>query len=277
MEFYKYTLNRIFEIPQIITIHYFEYGNDFTFEGESHDFWEFLCVDKGEVSVTADTKSYSLKKGNIIFHKPGEFHSVATNGKTAPNLVVISFVCHSPSMSFFENKIFQLGEQERSLLATIIAEAGNAFSTPLNNPYTRKIDSNPNKIPGAEQMIQLSLEHFLISLYRKDILPLAEPRLAKSVRLKQDEELLEHLKNYMELHINQQLTVEQICHDNLVGLSQLQNLFRSKCGCGIIEYFSQMKICRAKELIREKNMNFTQIADYLGYTSIHYFSRQFKK
>ena len=33
----------------------------------------------------------------------------------------------------------------------------------------------------------------------------------------------------------------------------------------------------AKELIREKNMNFTQIADYLGYTSIHYFSRQFKK
>ena len=126
-------------------------------------------------------------------------------------------------------------------------------------------------------MIQLSLEHFLISLYRKDILPLAEPRLAKSVRLKQDEELLEHLKNYMELHINQQLTVEQICHDNLVGLSQLQNLFRSKCGCGIIEYFSQMKICRAKELIREKNMNFTQIADYLGYTSIHYFSRQFKK
>ena len=49
MEFYKYTLNRIFEIPQIITIHYFEYGNDFTFEGESHDFWEFLCVDKGEV------------------------------------------------------------------------------------------------------------------------------------------------------------------------------------------------------------------------------------
>ena len=71
--------------------------------------------------------------------------------------------------------------------------------------------------------------------------------------------------------------MEQICHDNLVGLSQLQNLFRSKCGCGIIEYFSQMKICRAKELIREKNMNFTQIADYLGYTSIHYFSRQFKK
>ena len=38
-----------------------------------------------------------------------------------------------------------------------------------------------------------------------------------------------------------------------------------------------MKISAAKELIRSNEMNFTQIADYLGYTSIHYFSRQFKK
>ena len=30
-------------------------------------------------------------------------------------------------------------------------------------------------------------------------------------------------------------------------------------------------------MIREQNLNFTQIADCLGYASIHYFSRQFKK
>jgi YesN/AraC family two-component response regulator len=29
--------------------------------------------------------------------------------------------------------------------------------------------------------------------------------------------------------------------------------------------------------MRERHMNFTGIADYLGYKSIHYFSRQFKK
>ena len=33
----------------------------------------------------------------------------------------------------------------------------------------------------------------------------------------------------------------------------------------------------AKELIRTNHMNFTQISAHLGYTSIHYFSRQFKK
>ena len=38
-----------------------------------------------------------------------------------------------------------------------------------------------------------------------------------------------------------------------------------------------LKINAAKELIRTNRMNFTQIAEHLGYASIHYFSRQFKK
>ena len=134
MEFYRYPLSRLFDIPQIITIHYFEYGKDFMFEGESHDFWEFLCVDKGQVTVTADRNTHILQKGSIIFHKPGQFHSVATNGIIAPNLVVVSFVCNSPAMQFFEDKILHLGEPERCLLATVISEAGDAFLTPLNNP-----------------------------------------------------------------------------------------------------------------------------------------------
>ena len=50
-----------------------------------------------------------------------------------------------------------------------------------------------------------------------------------------------------------------------------------KTGLGIIEYFSNMKIESAKEMIRTGHMNFTQISEQLGYASIHYFSRQFKK
>ena len=81
----------------------------------------------------------------------------------------------------------------------------------------------------------------------------------------------------MEENIHEQLTIERICRDNLVGRSLLQKIFRDNTGCGIIDYFSMMKINAAKQLIRSKKMNFSQIAEALGYNSIHYFSRQFKK
>lgn len=277
MDFYKHSFSKLFDVSEIVTIHYFEYGTDFVFPGESHDFWEFLCVDTGEVTVTADSNTYLLKKGDIIFHQPNQFHAVTTNGIVAPNLVVISFVCHSPAMRFFENRIFSLKERERNLLATIIAEAPGAFSTPLNNPYTKGLDPASQQISGAEQMIQLSLEQFLISLYRSAFSDNTGNFLTKSIKLKQDEETFSHILAYMNTHICDSLTIDQICHDNLLSRSQLQKLFHDKCSSGIIDYFSRLKINYAKELIREKNMNFTQIADVLGYTSIHYFSRQFKK
>ena len=51
MTYVKTQLKREITIPAIITIHYFEYMKDFAFKGESHDFWEFLYVDKGNILV----------------------------------------------------------------------------------------------------------------------------------------------------------------------------------------------------------------------------------
>ena len=75
-------------VNKIVSIHYFEYMSNFSFPGETHDFWEFLYVDKGEVQVIADDKNFTFKKGQIIFHKPNEFHALKANGRIAPNNVV---------------------------------------------------------------------------------------------------------------------------------------------------------------------------------------------
>ena len=97
-------LRKSISINKIYSIHYFEYMSDFSFEGETHDFWEFLCVDKGEVNVTAGSETTTLKRGDIAFHQPNEFHSVQATGKIAPNLVVISFHCEDEAMAFFCGK-----------------------------------------------------------------------------------------------------------------------------------------------------------------------------
>ena len=52
----------------------------FSFTGESHDFWELVYADKGDVTVFADDKSFVLEQGNVIFHKPNEWHNVRANG-----------------------------------------------------------------------------------------------------------------------------------------------------------------------------------------------------
>ena len=90
------------QIETLFSLHYFEYMNSFSFPGEAHDFWEFICVDKGEVMIGLDESSHILHRGEIAFHEPNEFHWVRANGKIAPNLIVISFSCTGSLMDFFQ-------------------------------------------------------------------------------------------------------------------------------------------------------------------------------
>lgn len=279
MSYKSVHLQDILTIHDVYSIHYFEYMCDFSFPGESHDFWEFLCVDKGEVNVLAGEKFHVLKKGDIIFHKPNEFHNVKSNGLIAPNLVVISFSCSSPAMSFFEEKILQISEPERLLLGQIIQEAKHVFEGRLDDPYQEELIRSENSRFAGEQLIRLYLEQLLIQLIRRYMVhtPTPNPPIVKSIKQKADGELFAQVLKYMETHVCETLTIEQICKSNSVGRSQLQKLFRTKSGYGAIEYFSRMKVDLAKQMIRENHYNFTQIADALGFSSIHYFSRQFKQ
>ena len=277
MSFAAIHLDSDIHVEEIYTVHYFEYRNDFHFPGERHDFWEFQCVDKGMAQVCTDDGPHILNRGQAIFHKPNEFHDLMAVGNTAPNIVVVSFTCHSPCMKFFENRIVNITDTERNLLGMLISEARRCISSPLDDPYLNIMEKRENALFGSQQLLRLYLEQILIYLIRRNMMPQLSVPISKFVDLKTNSAPYNKILFYLEEHLRDSLTIEDICHDNLIGRSQLQKLFREQSHCGVIELFSQMKIEFAKQLIRENEMNFTQISEFLGYSSIHYFSRQFKK
>jgi AraC-like DNA-binding protein len=274
MAYVQTKLKDSLRIESLYTIHYFEYTNDFYFSGETHDFWELVFVDKGSADIAMDQKELTLKRGDVAFHQPNEFHKVSTFGQVAPNLVVISFQCHSPLMDFFKGQVLKVDQKERALLAELIIEAKNLFSSPLDDPYSTGMMKKESAPVGAEQLIANYLEQFLIHLLRRYS---EEQKQTNFISTPNSVATFKRVVEYMEANLSKHLTIEQICWDNMVGRTQLQKIFQLESGTGIIEYFSKMKIDTAKHMIRDRRMNFTQIAEALGYSSIHYFSRQFKK
>lgn len=280
MAYISTTLKREIDIRSIITIHYFEYMRDFVFHGEKHDFWEFLYIDKGSVSVKADNTVLQLNAGDIIFHKPNEFHSIESKGNKAPNLVAISFNCDSESIKFFEQMSFTLSTEERKLISQVISEARLAFQTPIHLPSVEQVILADNEPFGAQQMILCYLELFLLTLIRnhsKDRpTPIDSKILEPNLDLPSSSTLLANIINYMEIFICEPLTINQICEKFSLSRSTLHALFHKEKQCGVMNYFNQMKIERAKEIIRDNNRNLTEIAYFLSYSSLQHFSRQFK-
>jgi len=270
-------LKRDITVDSIVTLHYFEHAKNYVFEGEKHDFWELVYVDKGRLEVVSEDQGYELTQGQIIFHKPNEFHNLYANGTVAPNLVILTFVCHSPAMAFFENKITYVSARQRDLLARIIEEGRQAFSGPLGDPYTLQMPRAENVPFGSEQLINLYLEQFLIDMIRNESPVCERPKPSSSIKTRSDNDLVNRIIHYMEEHVCDSLSFSAICLFSAQSATNLKTIFKSVTGLGVMEYYRKLKIDYAKILLRESNGNISQIADRLGYASVQYFSRHFKQ
>lgn len=263
-------------IKHLISVHYFEYSKNYIFEGESHDFWEILYVDKGEINVMADEKQYFLKKGEIIFYKPNQWHNVIANGVVAPNLVVIAFDAKSKAMEYFEDKVLTIDDKVKNHLGVIVAEAQKAYSSDLSDPMMKALKKRKKMEFGSEQMIRIHLELMLLEIIRGKELYSTVATTTSHIKEYAQDEKLTIIKNFLKENLHERLTLEDVCHQTLLSKSSLIKLFKEGMGISVMEYFKQLKIEEAKTLIREGNHNFTQISEILGYNSIHYFSRTFK-
>lgn len=274
MEVYRRTrLKTPIAIRNLITMFYFEFAKDYTFPGERHPFWELGYVDKGEVEVTADDKQVCLASGQIIFHKPDEFHSFIASRGTAPNIIVMTFDCHSRVMRRFEGLVMPLGDEERNLLSNIVKEAMRVFRYPFTYPLARR-EGAPEE---AEQLIRLYLETFMLKLLCKMDKPDTNARLRTLSHEREGQNLTMMTIRYMESHIADTLTLDEISRSLHVTKTKLKDEFKRHTGQSVMKYFASLKIERSKSCIREKSDTFTEIAESFGFGGVHHFSRAFKK
>ena len=81
----------------------------------------------------------------------------------------------------------------------------------------------------------------------------------------------------MNKRLTEPLTIEDICHEFFISRSSLQALFKTHLNTSPKNYLLNIKLQKSKELIRENQYTISEIAYRLGFSSIHYFSRLFKK
>ena len=270
----KTQIKNLINVTKIVTIHYYEFDKSFTFAGERHDFWEMVYVDKGTVCVTRDTDKIILSQGDIIFHKPNEFHAIKAYG-SEPNFFVISFVTGSPAMLFLEKHHARLDKMLKPFISAIIKEAEMTYVIPKNDPTLKKLTKRENAILGGEQFIKTYLEQLLILLIR-EIQMVGRSEVFPSKK-SMENHLIESVKEYLEESATSSVKIADICRKLGYSKSYLCKLFREQTGSTIASYGIERKITLAKQLIRENRLNFTEISDKLAFDNPQYFSRVFKR
>ncbi|MBE5868489.1 MAG: helix-turn-helix domain-containing protein [Lachnospiraceae bacterium] len=263
--YHAHELNETVTIKKLCTLWYQEFTKNFEFAGESHDFWEIVYVDKGEIIATAEQTDIFLKQGEMLFHKPNEFHQLRSNGIVAPNVFVMTFVCHSPAICYFENKHIKIPPEHRWFISKIVDESKNTYR--YNSLHLKE-----NAKIGGEQLIKNYLESLLIYLMRED-----EKTIFFSDEYTIENHIVCDIIKLLEQNLYNKIDIPHLCSQMNYSKTYLCTLFKKYTNTSIMQYYAQMKIQESKKLLREREYNVTQTAELLKFNNPHYFCNVFKK
>lgn len=88
---------------------------------------------------------------------------------------------------------------------------------------------------------------------------------------------VELAKHFVEEHMKEKVTLNRVAAELGVSVGHLSSSFKRQTGQNFSDYATDIKIERAKELIKSGKYMIYEIADMLGYETPFYFSRVFKK
>lgn len=273
LSYQKHKIINIINITKVVTIFSLDIDKNYYFPGERHDFWEIVYAEQGSSTIYAGTESFILEEGCCVFHKPNEFHSICGNKKSSSCAIIISFVCSSAAMKYFREKIINIPKNLKFYLNSILNEASLCFE-PSEKPLYHIHEKSVSPI-GAQQLIRIYLEQFLIMLLRYEDLKNKSTmaRETKSI----ENQLVNSICTKLAASLYKNATIEEICSGITYSRAYISRIFKDNTGYTISGYYTMLKISEAKRLIAETDYNFSQIAYTLMYDNPHYFSAVFKK
>lgn len=249
------------DIVSLFTFFRTRYNSDYVFPGETHSFTEVVCVIDGKAGVTADKNVYMLSAGQMIVHKPDEFHKIWSAG-VETEVIIFSFLAKA-----FPDKlsgVYSLNPENVEEIKQIFEDSGEVFR--LGRVSVKGI--NEGKQTQASIILK-KLEIFLLKILCKE-------------HTNEQNYLSVSAKNYisiiteMEKLSAEALTAEELAKHCNMSVPALEKTVKKYAGTGAMEMFMQIKIKKACALL-EKGYSVKDAAYSLGFSNQCYFSAVFKK
>lgn len=275
-QYFKHKLKDLLVVNNLVTVHRFKPEKGFFHGEESHDFWEIVYAEKGRIKCVADGKGLILKQGEMLFHKPNEVHSLSSCGDTESIVFIVSFVCKSDAMRFFENRILKPNKKQQRYVNYIWDEAKKTFDISYFNPDLKKMERLESPTLGGEQLIKNLLELLLIDVMRS----MTENNGENSIFLEEFEyenKLVGEIIRILNESVYDVFSIDELCGKTSYSKAYLFKKFKLITGKTIMNYYHGLKMNKSKELLSDQTLSVREVSEKLSFDTPNYFSKSFKK
>lgn len=248
-----------FNILEIMDYYFVAEEPGYRFSKASHHYYELLYVHSGTLTASIANTSCTLAAGDLILYGPDAEHPKLLIKDDACDYLSVVFDMELSEPPHLLGRVYHTTDGLREALLKLIEEAA------VQSPQTKML-----MLCHLQETITRLLQLCDSLDEERGLLRAGSPQTSQS-------DLLQQITSYMIEKVTEPITIEEICHKFFMSRSSLQALFKLYLHSSPKSYLLNIKLQKSKELIRENQHTISEIADMLGFSSIHYFSRLFKK
>lgn len=250
------------------------FPHPFYFRGEFHPFWEMVYAVDGTFRVAGNERVYTMRKGDVIFHKPMEFHRLWSVEEEGVHAYIIGFCATGKVLQKLEGGAFELSEGQQRQLEELMAYIAGHFSHTYMFGWDYQTAMKEQKDEKAVQL-QCCVERlklFLLSLGENPV-----HLTVKDHSETEDSRLFRQAVQMLGEHVNGSwLSVDQIAQQLHCSPSRLKRAFVKYSDIGVHKYLLKLKMAEAIRLLR-RGISCSEISQRLGFNNPNYFYVVFKR
>jgi AraC-like DNA-binding protein len=224
------------------------------------DYYKMVFVVKGKGYLLLNDEEACIQSGDMFVLFPRDVHYYHANPDDPWELM---WVCFNGSSS--EYILSSVGiTKEQSILYNIVNQNLKASLNEIIND----LGTNPDNM---NQLYSIGTLFILLSKIQQGIEKSNYSDHAKK------QSVIEQVTNFIDSNYHMQLNVDVLCNYINYSRSYLSRVFKVETGYTIPEYVNNVRINRAKLLLKETNLSMQEIAISVGFPDAFYFSKIFKK
>ncbi|MBU3113283.1 AraC family transcriptional regulator [Clostridium lacusfryxellense] len=242
-----------------------------------HYYIELLYCISGKAQVFIAGKSYNFYVGDMILINSREVHSVYKTSEDAVEYIVVKFdpnVLYSTSITVFETKYvfpFTLNKSTHQKVFTSDEIKDTYIPQLLHGIFTEYY----NKNYGFELAIRNNIGGVFLLILRNWY----DKGLDLNINTNINENTLKKLQaifDYVDKNYMSDISTESVASKFNMSYSYFSRFFKASVGKAFSKYLNYVRITEAEKLLLCTNLNITEIAMEIGYTTSSYFIQQFK-
>ncbi|MFK7924030.1 MAG: helix-turn-helix domain-containing protein [Bacteroidia bacterium] len=244
--------NKIYPSPDHPSGYFFQWQN-----GRVLQEFQLIYVTEGGGVLEDESGKYQIKAGTIMILRPGISHRYRPEKKSG---WIESYIG-------FEGELAHRFLAKKTFADASIINCG--IRGELIDTYDKIFNLVKEEEPGFQAIASgliIKLLGYLISFEKR-----------KDFSGKPIEKVIQKARFQMREQFDQKMDLRQFAEANHVGYAYLRKMFKKYTGLPPHQYHLELKIMKARELIFTTEKSIKEICFELGFDSLHYFSRLFKK